>query len=306
MIFAGIDVNIITHHKALEAGVEAFGLWCWGMCYAQLHETDGLLPRVAVLSALCGRRNIMVAKRLVEVGLWVANDDGSWSVWNYASKNQTAEEIRAKKAKAAERVKQWRSRSRNGPSNTDVTRNVPVTDSVTERVRTDPPPEPSPPPEPENKSIHTEPDVTAGVTGPIARTGIADPSAPPPDWWDGVLETIATGTGVALPASEAWLRYAGHRASKTRPADRRDAVHWLTTVMVREARDDREKARHQRDRDEKFDREREKQRDAAAAPQPYHRVAKLDAPAERPATEEERAEAMRKITGLFGVGRTGT
>lgn len=91
---------------------------------------------------------------------------------------------------------------------------------------------------------------------PTAIAVTADPANDAPDWWAGVLETIGTGTGVHLPAREAWLRYAGHRASKARPAERRDAVHWLTTVMVKEARDEREKARHQRERDARFDRQR--------------------------------------------------
>lgn len=133
MIFAGIDVHIITHPKALAAGIDAFGLWCWGMCYAQLHITNGHLPRVAVLSALGGKRNIMLALKLEEAGLWTPHEDGSWSIWNYGKKNQTADEIREKKEKAAERVRLWRER-RNAQCNASVTQ--PVTRNV--RVRTDP------------------------------------------------------------------------------------------------------------------------------------------------------------------------
>lgn len=142
MIYAGIDVNIITHEKALASGVEAFGLWAWGMCYAQLHETDGRLPRVAVLTALGGRRNAALAAKLVAAGLWTENEDGSWKIWNYGKKNQTAEEIRAKKEASAERVRRWRERRNaigNAPCNADVTPG--------ERVRTDPSPTPSPPPD---------------------------------------------------------------------------------------------------------------------------------------------------------------
>jgi hypothetical protein len=144
MIYAGIDVNVITHEKALAAGIEAFGLWAWGMCYAQLHETDGRLPRIVVLSALAGRRNVMLAQRLVAAGLWTENEDGSWQVYNYRKKNQSSEEIRRKKEAAAERARAWRERVRTR----DVTRD--------ERVRADPSPEPSPssppPPPPENKT----------------------------------------------------------------------------------------------------------------------------------------------------------
>lgn len=149
MIYARIDVNIITHEKALVAGVEALGLWTWGMCYAQLHETDGRLPRVAVLSALAGRRNIMLAKRLVEAGLWSANEDGSWSIWNYTRKNQTAEEIAARKEAGkkanAERQARWRN-ARVTQSNATVSalRGVTVTG-----LEPTPEPEPEPTPEPD-------------------------------------------------------------------------------------------------------------------------------------------------------------
>jgi hypothetical protein len=105
MIFAGIDVNIITHEKAEEAGIEAFGLW-----WAQVHASDGRVPRVLALRALGGKRNIMLAKRLVEVGLWVANDDGSWTIWNYTKKNQSAEDIQKKKAAAKARKDLWKQR----------------------------------------------------------------------------------------------------------------------------------------------------------------------------------------------------
>ncbi len=97
MIFAGIDVNIVTHEKALSAGVEAMGLWLWGMCQSQIQATNGRLARVAVLTAMGGRRNVVLAKRLVDSGLWIANEDGSWSIWNYEKKNQTREEIQSRR-----------------------------------------------------------------------------------------------------------------------------------------------------------------------------------------------------------------
>lgn len=148
MIFAGIDVNIITHEKALAAGVEALGLWSWGMCYAQLHTTDGRLPRVAVMSALGEQRRVLRRSvvRLVSSGLWIESECGSFfTIWNYNKKNQTAEEIQAKKAASAERVRRWRER-RNALGNADVT--------PAERVRTDPP---LPPPlQPDNTTRKQE------------------------------------------------------------------------------------------------------------------------------------------------------
>jgi hypothetical protein len=137
------------------------------------------------------------------------------------------------------------------------------------------------------------------------KVSVPDPESPEPDWWAGVLETIETGTGVAIAGRESWLRYAGHRNTKRMPATRADAVQWLSAVMVKEARDAREKARQQKDRDAKYDGERAKQREAAAAPQPYHRVSKPSAAIpERLLTDEERVEGMKRLTAM--IGKVGT
>ena len=154
MIFASIDVDIITHAKLLDAceggDLSPFGLWTYGMCIAQKHETNGRLARNVILTALGGRRNAVLAKKLVDSGLWSVNEDGSWQIFNYAKKNQSAEEIREKKAKASERVRAWREKRNatgNATGNADVTRNS--TRNV--QIRTDPEPEPEPEPEPDNR-----------------------------------------------------------------------------------------------------------------------------------------------------------
>ncbi len=84
--FVPIDVRIVAHPKSDVAGPEAMGLWLWGMAYSRLNRLDGTLPRTSVLKAWGGKRNIMLAKRLVEAGLWLSNEDGSWSIFNYEKK----------------------------------------------------------------------------------------------------------------------------------------------------------------------------------------------------------------------------
>lgn len=85
--FAPIDVSIMTHPKACAAGPEAMGLWLWGQTYAKHHGTDGRLHRAAVLAAWGGRRNIMLAKRLEDAGLWLAREDGDWDIYNFGRKS---------------------------------------------------------------------------------------------------------------------------------------------------------------------------------------------------------------------------
>lgn len=81
----------------------------------------------------------------------------------------------------------------------------------------------------------------------ISDTAPAEPGDPPPTWWDDVLALVSVQIGIDLPRVESWIRYAGHRASKARPAERRDAAHWVTSVLVAEHRRDRER-RHRETR----------------------------------------------------------
>jgi len=71
----------------------------------------------------------------------------------------------------------------------------------------------------------------------------------PPEWWTAACETVEMTTGVKLRAAEAWLRYAGHRRSNAKPMTHDDAVYWLTTVDVREARQERHREQREKDQD---------------------------------------------------------
>lgn len=286
MIFAGIDVNIITHEKALSAGVEALGLWVWGMCYSQIHETDGRLPRVAVMSAFGEQKRVLrrLVVRLVSSGLWVeprcgrcrvciasesgsgrvqvafdsrpsqvqvASESGSSEVCdesecgsffvirNYDKKNQSSEEIRAKKQASADRVRRWRER-RNAVGN-----------ALPERVRTDPqtPSEntnttrkqkegESAPPSAVTSAVTEDPPISIPLEAPVSEKQ-------PPAWWDDACSTVEFQTGAKINRGAAWLRYYGHRETAGKRIAKPDAVYWLTTVDAREAakdRDDRRRA----------------------------------------------------------------
>jgi len=294
VIYAGIDVNIITHEKALVAGVEAMGLWLWGMCYAQTHGTDGRLPRVAVLGAFQGKRNIMLAKRLVEARLWVESEEGAWSIWNYEKKNQSSEEIAermaARREANAERQRRRRSKSFPPPPQSDVT---PVTQPVTRDSSDDVTPRHGP----ITTTTTTTPDLPsvdharAGGKRDIAR------DEPLTEARRMRVDARVGTMPVTLDPQDEWDKFVSHhRAAGNLIANVDDAWEKWLIDAVRYA-----------DRD----RRRESDRKAAAAarpsvfkppepaPAPYHRISKPPKPDEPAATPEQAAEARKKIAGMF-------
>jgi len=225
VIFAGIDVNIITHPKALIAGAEALGLWTWGMCYAQIHRTDGRLPRVAVMSALGEKPRVLrrLAVRLVTSGLWVELEDGSFQVHNYGSKNQTAAEIATRneqrKLANAERQARWRN-----------ARNAKVTDPITRDVT-----------EAVTRSNARTTTTTTTTTTPVKESlGTAPPPASPtkrgtrlPDGWSPSAQTQAWAReqGVAEPTGALLAEFADYWRSV--PGARGVKLDWDATFRNR-------------------------------------------------------------------------
>lgn len=247
MIFAKVDVKLRDHVRAHKAGV-AMSTWLWALLYVREQETDGVVPDIALRLAWAGEKEARRhADALVLVGLWEVHEDG-WRICRYDVKNETREAIASRRKDTRERVSKFRNGSRNTEGNAlhgvDVTTGtavaVPGSDSGS------------------GSDLRSrEGERERGPTSVVQR--VADPQAAPPEWLDGVLATIHTTYEVLLPKAQAWVRYAAHRASKSQqlgrpiPATREDALHWLSTVMVEEARKQREEVRHQRERDAKFD-----------------------------------------------------
>ncbi len=111
-------------------------------------------------------------------------------------------------------------------------------------------------------------DVTSSLLSVPISSGSGSQIASPPAWWQGTLDTVEANMGVRLAPGEAWLRYAGHRASKEppKPTSPPDALHWLGTVMVAEARKARDEAHHREKRDKDFDAKRRFAKDGPEKP----------------------------------------
>ena len=126
--FIPIDVRIIAHPKADAAGPEAMGLWLWGMAFARLNRLAGVLPRVSVLKAWGGSRNIILAKRLVDAGLWIALEGGDWEIFNFEKKGAGRPKSDRPTA-STERVRRFRMKRVSETHETRVTPVSPVTET---------------------------------------------------------------------------------------------------------------------------------------------------------------------------------
>lgn len=222
--FAPIDVSITTHPKAFAAGVEAMGLWLWGIAFAKQHASGGRLHRAAVLGAWGGRRNIMLAKRLVEAGLWVVREDGDWDIHNFEKKGPGL-------TSSADRMRRLRERRRSSPppslgDASDVTVTSPsdagdANSDVTKRHRCSP-------------SLSSS-DLNSSLPDKIPNAEVFQ--VPRPAWVDAVIATVAMATGEMLHADTLWLGYTGSRDHDGRSYTRGDFQKYTTSWASRQKRE---------------------------------------------------------------------
>jgi hypothetical protein len=109
-----IDDRSATHPKLLAVSHQAFRLWFSGLCYCQLHLTNGVISAGAV-DTLPGfsKGSLNELLRPHQAGanpLWILRDDGSIAIHDYLQWNQSKEEIARRRAGKAERMRQWRDR----------------------------------------------------------------------------------------------------------------------------------------------------------------------------------------------------
>lgn len=201
--FAPIDVRIEGHPKAWRAGPEAMGLWLWGMVHARAHKTGGRLSRVAVLGAWGGKRNVMLAKRLADCGLWVLRDDGDWDVFNFEEKGPGGR-ADGEPMTSTERVKAFRKRKRETG---------------------------------ETRFGNGSPSVSVSSSVSVSDLSSGSDAGAMPEWFAGSCDAAAMALGGAVDDRPArWAEYASSRDRKTWAKNHGDAVGWLTTVLRSERR----------------------------------------------------------------------
>lgn len=122
----------MSHPKILQLMDRAFRLWVWGLCYSQMHLTDGYIPLAAIPSKLKASAPLLMAPHPV---LWEVAD-GGFQVHDYGEWNDLKVTVQANRDRAkrniAERRKQERSSAENIADVPDETRgrNTPVRQSV--------------------------------------------------------------------------------------------------------------------------------------------------------------------------------
>ena len=134
MIFAKLDVCFWRHKKFMRAGAAACGYYAAALTYLREDETsDGVLEN-DVLGQLLGvgpRESRRLCERLVEAGLFTRDDRG-YVLVGYAEKNETKEQIDARRATSSKKVAAWRERNRAGNLVTSPSCNQVTPDEVTE------------------------------------------------------------------------------------------------------------------------------------------------------------------------------
>jgi len=230
MIHARIDLVIMGHRRAYEAGPEAMGLWLFAVGYAREQETDGFIPAAILHAAWGGRQNAKLAARLVAAGL-LESVLGGYQVAKYEAKNELKWQIDERRAWEAKRKSERRTRGTSGNvpvghpwDKTGTPASVPAVS-----VGSEPEPEPEPEPDQENKKRGRP------------RAVPDDPGTNPliPAAWAGeVIATVAM-VGLRTPSAEdlpaVWATYAAHAQANCKPISREGWQYWLTNHHVRGA-----------------------------------------------------------------------
>ena len=244
--YVKLRTHITGHVRFLDAGPKARDLYTWGMLWSGQQETDGDIPMTAVMTSAWGaggKGNVVLAQKLVEVGLWERTETG-YRILRWAEQGNMTKAGLDEKRKA-ERERKYKLRNSSFPPCPAGTPDGTPTGT----------PDGIPDGCPASGGSFT----STSLSGSDLRSDLPDRSSQPTDppaWFAGTIETIETQTGEKLRPAEAWLRYSGHRRNKGMAPSPTDAVYWLTTVMVREAREERQAESRQRERDAKWDTKR--------------------------------------------------
>jgi hypothetical protein len=110
MLFAKIDVCFWRHPKFIEAGLEACGYWAGCLTWLRENDSpDGIVPDSLLghILDVGSKKASQICTKLVVVGLFEREANG-YHLLRYEDKNETKEEIEARKERSRERSSKWR------------------------------------------------------------------------------------------------------------------------------------------------------------------------------------------------------
>lgn len=150
-------------------------------------------------------------------------------------------------------------------------------------------PAPSPREEDQIRREESRSDVTPVTVTPSDGSDARDVTGvtpPCPEWFAVTAQGVIENTGERFGVPEAWIRYHGHRRNKGIATNANDASYWLGTVMVPEAR---------KERQAKSEREQNR-RDRVTPPEPP-KISREQAKREAEVFAAKMLEAKRKAVG---------
>lgn len=136
MTWVRMDDDFPMHRKVRPLSDGAFRLHVSALCWSAKHLTDGYIPEADLPLASDVRVPRRRVKELEQRGLWHRTERG-WLVNDFLEYNDSAEEVKAKRERAAERQRRSRAGrglASQGMSQRDSRRDKGVTDDVTTPV----------------------------------------------------------------------------------------------------------------------------------------------------------------------------
>lgn len=103
MSWARIDDMFHAHPKAMDAGLEAIGLWAMALAHCANYLTDGHVKRSAA-QRIAGAELDRLSAALVRVGLWEVHPTDGWSFHDYLDYNPSREQVLAERAVRKQRA----------------------------------------------------------------------------------------------------------------------------------------------------------------------------------------------------------
>lgn len=115
MPFIRLSDNYIDHPKFIVLSDRAFRLWHEGMAYCRKHQTDGLIPALALNGFRYAKKDAVKELSVTEAPLWETVEAFGFRVHDYLEWNDCREVEQKRQKESRDRTKRWRDGSHPAP-----------------------------------------------------------------------------------------------------------------------------------------------------------------------------------------------